>query len=380
MKKVLMLATTAAMIEQFNKNNILILEEMGYEVHVAGNWNEGNPISDERLERFKEWIVEHNGKYFHIPALRKPTAFKRNICAYKKVIELIHENQYEFIHCHTPIGSVIGRLAAHRTNTKIIYTAHGFHFYKGAPLVNWLVYYPVERFLSRWTDILITINQEDYNRAKKSFHAKRTEYVPGIGIDLNRFKPEAGKRDEKRLELGLQTDDVMLLSVGELNENKNHQIIIRALAKLESENVHYVIAGQGKLLEKLMVLAITLGIQKRVHLLGYRDDISELYHAADVFVFPSKREGLSVALMEAMACGLPVICSAIRGNVDLVKDEKGGLLIQTDIEEAYGSAIEKLYINPKLKEAMSLFNLEAVRNYSIEKVMEHMACLYKMVC
>lgn len=245
MKRMLMLATTAAMIEQFNKNNILILEEMGYEVHVAGNWLEGNPISDERLEAFKEWITEHGGRYFHIPSVRRPSAMKANITAYRKVVELIKEYHYEFIHCHTPIGSVIGRIAAHVTHTKIIYTAHGFHFFKGAPLKNWILYYPVERFLSRWTDILITINQEDYQRAKKNFHAKRTEYIPGVGIDLKKFQMNLYDREKERKELGLHNGDILLLSVGELNENKNHEVVIRTLAKLKRKELHYVIVGHA---------------------------------------------------------------------------------------------------------------------------------------
>lgn len=318
----LMLATTAAMSEQFNKNNILILEEMGYEVHVAGNFEEGNPISSERLEAFKQWLVEHHACWHHIPATRNPFDAKNNGAAYKQVIELIKEHNYDFIHCHTPIGSVIGRAAAHKTKTPVMYTAHGFHFYKGAPLLNWVLYYPVERFFSRWTDVLVLINQEDFARAKKSFHAKRTEYIPGVGIELEKFPGRSKEQmTAKRTELGLNADDVMLLSVGELNANKNHEVVIRALAKLNNPNVHYFIAGQGEFKERLSSVAKELGLQKNVHLLGYRDDVNELLQCADLYVFPSKREGLSVALMEAIASKVPVICSNIRGNTDLVLNQ-----------------------------------------------------------
>ena len=157
--RVLMLATTAAMIEQFNKNNIELLESLGYEVHVAGNFEQGNPITYERLEEFKKWIGEHNGKWFHIPSTRKPNDLRNNCMALKIVIKMINEYHYDFIHCHTPIGSVIGRIAARKTHTKIIYTAHGFHFYDGAPLKNWLIFYPIEKHFSRYTDVLITINK-----------------------------------------------------------------------------------------------------------------------------------------------------------------------------------------------------------------------------
>lgn len=232
MKRMLMLATTAAMIEQFNKNNILILEDMGYEVHVAGNWEIGNPISDERLDEFKAWLGEHHGKWFHIPATRKPTDLKNNIKAYQEVLALINEYQYEFIHCHTPIGSIIGRLAAKRTKTKIIYTAHGFHFFKGAPLKNWLLYFPAEWMCSWMTDMLITINQEDYERATKHLHAKRIEYIPGVGIDIKKYAVCHVDKRKKCHELGIPDDKFILLSVGELQERKNQGIVIDALGKI----------------------------------------------------------------------------------------------------------------------------------------------------
>lgn len=370
----LMLATTAAMIEQFNKNNILILEEMGYEVHVAGNFLVGNPISEEKLEEFKVWLEEHHGKWFHITATRKPTDMKNNVFAYKKVVELITEYKYEFIHCHTPIGSVIGRIAAHVTHTKIIYTAHGFHFFKGAPLINWLLYYPVERFLSRWTDVLILINQEDYQRAKNTFHAKRTEYIPGIGIDLEKFKKGNIDCEKLREKLGLKEDDVMLFSVGELNKNKNHEVVIRAVAKLNNSKLHYFIAGQGELKDYLINLSNDYGISKQVHLLGYCDNVFELLQCTDLYVFPSKREGLSVALMEAIACRTPVVCSNIRGNTDLIKNQDY-IFNTDDIEElckCISMSIEK--DNQNVVEE----NYKTLQRYDLKNVVEQMKEEYKI--
>lgn len=320
MKKVLILATTAAMIAQFNKNNILILEELGYEVHAVGNFLEGNPIPDENLEEFKLWIEVHHGKWFHIPLTRKPTDYANFKKTYGIVVKLIEEYKYEFIHCHTPIGSVVGRMAAHKTNTKVIYTAHGFHFYKGAPLKNWILFYPIERFLSRWTDVLILINREDYSRALKSFHAKKIEYVPGIGIELNDTAPTLALRKQKRAELGLNEGDVMLLSVGELNAGKNHEIVIRAIKQLGNSRIKYYICGKGQSADYLLTLAKQLKVENQVTLLGFRDDVIELCYAADLYVFPSYREGLAVALMEAISCHTPVVCSEIRGNTDLISD------------------------------------------------------------
>ena len=316
--KMLMLATTAAMIEQFNKDNILILEKMGYEVHVAGNFLEGNPISEERLEQFKTWLSEHHGKWFNLTSTRRPFDFSGNGKALRKVIELINEHHYDFIHCHTPLGSVIGRIAAHRTHTRIIYTAHGFHFYKGAPLKNWLLYYPVERFLSRWTDVLITINKEDYERASSKFHAKKTIYVPGIGVDTAKFAPGQTEeiRLQKRSEIGVPSDAIMMISVGELIPRKNHIAAVKVLQELP-ESYWYVIVGKGELGKEFLELDKT----GRLIVLGYRTDVRELLWSSDLFVFPSFQEGLPVALMEAMASGLPCVASRIRGNVDLISDE-----------------------------------------------------------
>lgn len=372
-KRMLMLATTAAMIEQFNKNNILILEEMGYEIHVAGNWEKGNPISDRRLDEFKEWLGEHHGKWFQISAVRNPIHLKENLQACQKVICLMKENKYTFVHCHTPIGSVIGRISAHITHTKMIYTAHGFHFYKGAPFKNWLLYYPVEYFLSKWTDVLITINREDYERAKRNFHMKRLEKIPGVGIDLARFGCLPVNRDDKRMELGIDNDTIVLLSVGELIERKNHRAIIRAVARLKRKmdiKIKYLIAGKGALENEYRELIKELQVEKEVQLLGFREDVSELCEGSDIFVFPSFQEGLPAALMEAMASGLPCIASNIRGNRDLILDEEGGYLVNADDLEGWTSKLEILIHNKSMQKAMGEVNKKVMKQYSSEIVSE----------
>lgn len=379
MKKMLMLATTAAMIEQFNKNNILLLEQMGYEVHVAGNFKEGNPISIEKLERFKGWLLEHNAKWFDIESTRRPLDVN-NIHACNKVIKLIQANRYDFIHCHTPIGSVIGRYAAHKTHTPIIYTAHGFHFFKGSPKKNWLLYYPIEKFLSRWTDTLILINREDYLCATSKFFAKKNWYIPGVGIDCSKYKSRIDldiERNRILSELDIPSESRIILSVGELNKNKNQSIIIEALNKLGNSDVHYILLGKGDYESKLRELVHIYGLEKNVHILGYRDDVILFYHIADIFVFPSKREGLSVALMEAMACGLPVICNNIRGNKDLIQHFKGGFLLEKCTSKEYCSAINELLYNENLRKEMSEYNKTTIENYDIKKINVMMKAIYE---
>lgn len=376
-KKILMLATTAAMIEQFNKDNILILEEMGYEIHVAGNWLEGNPISKERLEEFKDWLGVHHGKWFHITATRRPTDLKNNGKAFRAVVDLIKKYRYDFIHCHTPIGSVIGRLAAIKTNTKVIYTAHGFHFFKGAPLKNWILYFPVEWLCSWMTDVLITINTEDYRRAKKHLHAKRTEYIPGVGVDVEKFADCNVDKREKCKELGISVSDFVIISVGELNLNKNHEIIIKAIAKLNNPHVKYIICGQGELAEYLTTIIKQNNLEKQVFLLGFRNDIKELLCIADLFAFPSRREGLSMSLMEAMACGLPIVCGDIRGNNDLVEEGRGGYLIAKNRIAQYADAIRNIMNGGSKRETMRKYSRTKIKSFSLEVVRIKMGQIYE---
>lgn len=371
-KKVLVLATTAAMIEQFNKNNIIILENLGYEVHVIGNWLEGNPISDEKLEEFKEWLSMHNGKWFHMSSTRKPLDIN-NYRAYKQVVELIKKEDYSFIHCHTPIGSVIGRLAAHKTHTKVIYTAHGFHFYKGASIIKWMLYYPVEKYLSRWTDILITINKEDYQRASECFSAVQTLYIPGIGIDITNINSFSTDSKEIRKLIGVNEDEFMILSVGEIIPRKNHKTVIKALAYINDCQIKYCICGKGDT-SNLERLASRLGVRQRILFLGYRSDILRIYKAADLFVFPSLQEGLSVSLMEAIASKCEVCASKIRGNTDLLSNDIN-LFSANNFKELAGKIIDiKNGVKGNVED-----NYLFLKQFDINIVNEKMKDVYRII-
>lgn len=322
--KALMIASVASMIDQFNMDNISILLKLGYEVHVAADFVDGGTINQERIENLKTRLLEMGVDVFHIVIPRKITAINKIITAYKEVKDLCDANCYRIVHCHSPIGGVVARMAARdirKKGTKVIYTAHGFHFYDGAPKKNWLMFYPVEKECSRLTDVLITINKEDYNRAKKSFHAKETMYVPGVGVDTDKFSSGLIDIALKRNELGVEKNQYMFLSVGELSKRENHEVVIKALSKIDTVDYKYFIVGKGELEKYLEDLVKALGLENKVYLLGYRTDVSELCQAADLFIFPSHQEGLPVALMEAIACKTNVICSNIRGNVDLVLDD-----------------------------------------------------------
>ena len=375
--KALIVASVASMIDQFNMQNIELLLEKGYDVDVACNCKEGNTISDERIKALIEKLKLKNVKVYHIPIPRKISNIKGIKTSITEIRKMCKKNGYTLMHCHSPIGSVVARIAAcnaRKKGMKVIYTAHGFHFYKGAPKKNWLVFYPIEKMCSKLTDVLITINQEDYIFAKKHMKAKKIEYIPGVGIDIKKFNNGEFDRAAKRKELGLDADDIMLLSVGELNQNKNHEVIIKAIGALENQNIHYFIAGKGDKEEFLKKLSEQKNV--KLHLLGYRTDISELYNSADIFVFPSIREGLSVSLMEAMASGLPCIVSKIRGNVDLIEEGKSGYLCNPMNEEKFRKKINEL-ANDKIKrKEFGKRNQSKAEKYKIEEVLNRTKLIY----
>jgi glycosyltransferase involved in cell wall biosynthesis len=319
------------------------------------------------------FIKELNNKgvtVCHVPIPRKITDVKGITESLTQVKKMCNENQYDLLHCHSPIGSVIARLAARKARkhgTKVIYTAHGFHFYKGAPKRNWIIFYPIEKICSRWTDVLITINKEDFEFAQKHMRAGVVKYIPGVGVDTKQFRLDKFDKVEKRAKFGISEDDMVILSVGELNQNKNQEVIIRAMGKLNNPKLHYFIAGKGVKEQYLVLLAEELGVN--LHLLGYRTDVVELLNAADIFALPSFREGLSVALMEAMAAGLPCVASDIRGNQDLIDMQEGDLCNPVDAD-AFADRIRILSTDSVLRDKIGKKNQQKVQEFDTSKILK----------
>ena len=282
------------------------------------------------------------------------------------------QQEFALIHCHTPVAGVLTRFAARALRGKgcrIIYTAHGFHFFKGAPFVNWLVFYTAEWICSWLTDVLITINKEDYFLAKKRFHAKEIQYVPGVGVNTDKINLCNPNKKIIRRNLGLSDDEKMIVSVGELNSNKNHEAVIRALGKIADTRIHYFIAGNGELGEYLKEIANEVGINNNFHLLGYRTDVIELNMTADLYCHPSYREGLSVALMEAIAAGTRVACSDIRGNRDLAEDCANVVLFDPHNIDNIASVI----VSSMNRDVASN---DGIEKYSLNVVQERMRTIY----
>lgn len=379
MKKVLMTASVASMIDSFNRNNIRILMEQGYEVHVACNFKNGNSTSQELVGRFYNDLMDMGIKLYQIDIPRRITAVKQIFSSYYQMKKICSENNYQIVHCHTPIGGVIARLACRKlrkNGMKVIYTAHGFHFFKGASIKNWLLFYPIEKYCARYTDCLITINKEDYRIARK-FNVKKLEYVPGVGIQSKGIAKTDFSRTTKRKELGLTDDDFVLINVGELSKRKNQEVIIRTLAYIKKESVKLLICGIGGLEPYYTELINELHLKDRVILTGYRSDIKDLLAISDCFVFPSLQEGLPVALMEAMAAGLPVICSKIRGNIDLIDNNEGGYLFKPDSITDFTEGIIKLENDTALCKKMSEYNRTSIEKFDISLINLKMDEIYR---
>ncbi|EOV9526569.1 glycosyltransferase family 4 protein [Bacillus cytotoxicus] len=365
--KILYVTTISNTVNAFLIPHIKLLLEQGHQVDVAFNI----------IQEVDPELVRMGCKVHNIEFQRSPLN-KKNYSAYTKLKKLIQNEGYDLVHTHTPVASACTRLACRKMkNVKVIYTAHGFHFFKGAALINWLAYYPIERYLSQYTDVLITINKEDYNRAKGSFKAGKVVYIPGVGIDTQRFEAIVVDKISKRKELGIPENAIVILSVGELNKNKNHETVIRAVAKLNNPAIYYVICGQGPLENKLRRLSKEVGLENRVKLLGYRKDIIEICKVGEIFAFPSFREGLSVALMEAMACGLPVICSDIRGNRDLIENNKGGQLVKPNDVDEFAKNINKILLCNENRMAEN--NKEVIKAFDISNVVQRLQEIYSQI-
>lgn len=379
--RVLMVASVASMIDLFNEDNIEILQSLGYQIHVMANFENGNITSNERVKEFKRELSIKGICYTHVPIPRSLYKIKSIIQSYKMIKEEVLSQKYKIVHCHSPIGGVVCRLAcrkARKMGTKVIYTAHGFHFFHGAKLTNWLLFYPIERMCAHYTDRLITINKEDFMQASK-WNNTKVEYIPGIGIFTDKFMVNTNDREMIRSSLGLNSDDFVLMSTGQISKRKNQEVVVKSLSRINNPHVKYLIVGKGELEEQLKELAKELKVEKQVVFTGYRKDICNLLHAVDLFVFPSLQEGLPVALMEAMASGLPVVCSRIRGNTDLIVNGQGGYLVSPRDINGFSNAIKILMENPNERQEMSKMNMKTIENFDIIPVRKKMTDIYNNI-
>lgn len=365
MGRVLMIASVDRHLAAFHVPYIELLASMGHTVDVACR------VTGAGLG------IPGVSKWFDVPIERQP--FKRNnIQAYYQIKDIVKHGDYDLLHCHTPVASVLSRIAAspmRKNGLQVMYTAHGFHFFRGAPWINWILYYPVERILAKKTDVLVTINHEDYTRAL-SFGAGRVLYIPGLGVNVSEYAEHNTDRALIRKGFGVPRDAILVLSVGELNENKNHQIVIRAIAGLSDKNVHYAIAGQGPLLGKLEKLAFTHKVQGNVHFLGFRNDVKDLYQAADIFCFPSRREGLGLAAIEAMSASLPLVASSVHGINDYLFNGINGFSVKPNDRDGFMRSLVQLASDETLRRSMGVQGNTIARKFDLSVVLGKMRQIY----
>lgn len=377
-KRVLIVASVVSFIEWFNKENVDYLNKTHQcELHIACNFDYMEDTDEERTRAYIDKIKSEGVILHNIHFARSPFS-SQNIDCYNQLKAIIDENHFELIHVHTPTVSILTRLAARKARkegTTVMYTCHGFHFHNAAPKKNWMMFYPMERMMSRFCDYIVTINKEDFNRAK-TFHAPNVRYIPGVGVNINRIHDcKIDKKAYKR-EIGVPEDCVLILSIGEMIERKNHEVIVRALAEVQNPNVYYAICGKGPLREHLEQLANELGVGDRVKFLGFRKDIPELCNTADISAFPSRIEGLGLAGIEAMAAGVPLVSSNVHGILDYVIDGKTGYALDPEDVDGFAKAISKLADDENLRNDMAANCWNAVAPFEIDNALRVMWGIY----
>lgn len=355
----------------FEAPSIYAANEKGWKLYQGINRTYPNEVR----------ALDYDITFYNQNVFRNIFDWNANKVAYNNLCAFLKEHpDIDIIHCNTPIGGVLGRLCGKKFNKKVVYTAHGFHFYKGAPLINRTIFKWVEKFLAHYTDVLITINHEDYEAAQ-SFKLKkggRVEYVPGVGIDLNLYKqPSTESRKQKRTELGLKEGDVALISMGDLVLRKNYAMALEVIAAAKNPKLQYFVCGDGPEQENLQSMSERLGIANQVHLLGRRNDVKDMLYASDIFVFTTLQEGLPRSAMEAMATGLPCLMSAVRGNTDLMESGTGGYLCELSDITDWVEKLNALSDDVALRTKMGEYNLQRILDFDVRKIQERMLEVFK---
>ena len=373
MKKALLMAPMGSVHRRFNQANITALLALGYEVHLLANFEVGEGTEKQNQEYVKE--CKTKGITTHSIPYQRHSLLK-NIKLVKDTKALLKEGHFDLVHAHTETGGLIFRMSVGAAKgAKLFYTPHGMSFYKGSSLKSQLIYRPIEKWICKKMDGNLAINVEEYETVLK-WKQSSAYLTHGIGLNVQRIQTVTRNRESILNELGVPQDAKVILSIGELDENKNHITVINALAELNSNNAYYMICGVGDKEVYLKEQAEKKGLGKRVILCGYRRDIPDIINAADIFVFPSKHEGLPVSLMEAMAGGLPIICSDIRGNRDLIRNEENGYLFNPTNVGELKEKLQKLLNNSETRKEFGIKVQQEIIAYSQEKVVEELKKIY----
>lgn len=371
MRRVLFVATVVRThINEFHLPYMKYLKKNGWSVDVAAR---NDFIPPDRIK------IPYCDCFYDIPFARMPWCFQ-NLKAYKFLKKIMEKNQYDLIVCNTPVGGALSRLAGKKCNSKMLYIAHGFHFFKGNSLFKNTIFYSIEKYLAQYTDVLVTINQEDYNAAQKFKYRYngRAFKIDGIGSDTKKIQDVSINRTEKRKEFGFSDDDFVVMTTAEMIPRKNYSVALQAIAKSNIDNIKYLICGSGRQKRELMDLSRTLGIDRRVKFAGYRDDIPELLKMADLFLFPTLQEGLGIAIIEAEAAGLPVLSSSVRGPQDCMIDGKTGFLYNPLDVDGFVEGIRRIrYASQDDIKKMKMYSQKYCQKFDIQHTLQQMIDIYK---
>jgi glycosyltransferase EpsD len=370
MTKILFVSNTAN-FQKFNLPFMRWCKMQGWQVDYASPADE--PVTE----------CDH---FYDIEMPRNPIKIMRVIKSINLLKKYLTENQYDIIHCHTPVASVVTRIAAYKLQNqgkvRVIYTAHGFHFFKGASLLNWVLYYPIEKILSKWTDVLVLINDEDYQRAvQKKFSAKFITKIDGVGVNLHKFSPIANieMKGLMRKDYGFSQKDFIIVYIAEFIHRKNHKFLLETIPELKKRipELKVLLVGKGSLLEKSKKISSRSKLETTVYFMGYRKDINNICNISDLYVTTSLQEGLPISVIEAMATGLPVVASNIRGQSDVIVNQRNGYVYNLNSSKEFIDHVVYLYSSKNLREQIAKNNLEDVQKYSINIAIQKMAEIYK---
>ena len=370
-KKVLLVATVQSHIAQFHRPLATLLHDNGCEVHVAARDN---------LAEKNGLRIDFADKIYNLPFARSPKS-KDNYFAYKQLKKILDTEKYDVVHCNTPMGGIVTRLAARearKKGTQVIYTAHGFHFYRGGPLKSWIFYYPIEKLFSRLTDILITITYEDYRLALKKFHC-RVEHMHGVGVDEKRYFPvDKAQKNILRQKMGFNSEQKIILCIGELNENKNQSVAIRMMRTIREQypDALLLLAGNGPKQSCLEELIVQEGLQDNVKLLGYVTNLQDYQHIIDVQVCCSRREGLPLNVVESMLSGNAIVATLNRGHRELIQDGKNGYIVPQNDPIAMADKVLTLFHDDNLKSEMESVAHTFAIQYGGNSVKKELARIY----
>lgn len=372
MKRVLYITTVSRTINAFLIPHIEKLIDEGYKVDCAC-------AIDLKVD---DRILAKGCNIFDIPFSRNPL-HPKNIKAFRELRKIQEENNYDIVHVHTPVASFVGRLAFRKEEKlKILYTCHGFHFYKGSPIINWILFYPLEKLAAKWTDTLITINNEDYEVASKFKLRNSGQAIKmnGVGIEKEKYVIESFDRNKYRQFLNLNEDDFVILVLAELNKNKNHIQLIKAMNLLKDKypNIKALFAGSGPLEKEIKNQIKDNGLEDKISLIGWRNDVKELINSCDIVGLFSKREGLGKCILEAMICGKPVIATNTRGPRELIEENVNGFMFEVDDVQSTAKSIEKLYTKNNISQELEEKITKKANKYLLENVLNELNNIYEM--